>query len=277
MSALRLSLFGPFDCRDASGASIALRSRKAEAIIAYLAINRDRNHSRESLAALVWGDKADAQARANLRKTLSRMRRVLPDGGASVLATDASHVALRPESVETDVAEFEELAAAGTPETLERAAEIYRGALLAGLADCGAAYQDWLSAERRRLEELARSVLERLLDHYVVTGAVERAIQIALRLLAVDSLQEGVHRTLIRLYLFQDRIGAAIHQYELCREVLAAELGVEPAPETDKLHAEVQRKLPSGVLTAEPETDDLPERAKLIRTAWNAEPDIGLR
>ena len=52
----------------------------------------------------------------------------------------------------------------------------------------------------------------------------------ALRLIALDPLQEGVHRTLIRLYMYQDRVGAALDQYRRCRDVLKRELGVPPGP-----------------------------------------------
>src|SRR5262245_38617043 len=71
-------------------------------------------------------------------------------------------------------------------------------------------------------------VLRRLLDHYVVTGAIDRAIQIALRLIALDPLQESIHRALIRLYMYQDRVGAALDQYRRCRDVLERELDVQP-------------------------------------------------
>ncbi len=263
MSALCLSLLGPFDCRDATGANVALPTRKAQAIIAYLAMNPGKDQSRETLAALVWDDKAEEQARANLRKTLSRMRHAMPDSAAACLVANSSHVALRPDAVEVDATQFERLAAAGTPETLEQAAELYQGVLLAGFSGCGEVYDEWLSVERRRLDELAQSVLGRLLDHFVVIGAVDRAIQVALRLLALDPLQEGVHRTLMRLYVYQDRIGAAHQQYEDCRDILARELDVEPASETESLRAEVLRLLPPG---SKRETDDLPERAALART-----------
>ena len=246
MSTLSLNLFGGFDFRDTSGTSIALPTRKAEAIFTYLAMNLGKDQSREKLAALIWEEKAETQARANLRKTLSRLRQSLPDEAVDCLITGKSRVALSPDTVVVDVAQFEELAAAGTPDCLERAAQIYRATFLDGFLDCSDSFDDWAAIERRRLEELARSVLERLLEHYVITGAIDRGIQVALRLLALDPLEESVHRALIRLYLYQDRIGAAHQQYEACKDLLARELGVEPMPETDTLYAEVLRQLPDG-------------------------------
>ena len=114
-------------------------------------------------------------------------------------------------------------------------------------------------------------VLQRLLDHYVVTGGIDRAIQVALRLIALDPLQESVHRTLIRLYMYQDRVGSALDQYRRCRDLLASELGVEPAPETEGLRAELLKLLPPGAVnderTPDRESDDLPERSVVIQAA----------
>ena len=265
MTLLHLDVLGGFACRSAAGTPLIFPTRKVRALLAYLAVNAARPQRREQLAALLWGDQAEAEARANLRKTLSRLRGALPAAARDCLAAGADQIALRADLVELDALRFERLAADATPETLERAASLYRGPLLDGLDGPGEAFDDWLLTERRRLEEILQQVLHRLLDHYVVTGAIERAIQVALRLLARDPLQEGVHRALIRLYMHQDRVGSALDQYRRCRALLARELGVAPAPETERLRAELSRLLPEA--PPDPEEDDLPERGAVLQTA----------
>ena len=268
MAGLHLALLGGLECRSAGGDAIGLPSRRSGALLAYLAVQAGRPQARERLAGLLWGDRSDDRARADLRKTLSRLRRSLPDDGRDLLVVDSRHAAVRPDAVEVDVVRFERLAADGTPETLELAATLYRGELMAGLPECGEEFDAWLAAERRRLEELRYDVLRRLLDHYSVTGAVERGIQVALRLLGLDPLQESVHRTLMRLYMYQDRVGAALEQYGHCREVLGRELGVAPAPDTERLRAELLRLLPEGA-GEQParERDEVPERHDVVRAA----------
>lgn len=132
-------------------------------------------------------------------------------------------------------------------------------------------------AERRRLDEMLRDALERLLDHYVITGGIDRAIQIALRLFALDFLQEAVHRTLIRLYMYQDRVGSALDQYRRCRDLLDQELGVGPDPQTERLRAELLKLLPGDAADGDGaparERDDLPERPLLVRAAARRRPD----
>jgi DNA-binding SARP family transcriptional activator/Tfp pilus assembly protein PilF len=241
---MRISLLGPFDCRDAEGNRIVLPTRKAEAIVALLAVSCGEARTREKIAGLLWAETTEARARANLRKTVSRLKGALPRTADGCLAVGAAGLSLDPDRVEVDVRRFEELARAGTPDALQEASALYRGQFLEGLHFCSEALDDWLTVVRQNLEEGARNVFECLLNHYVVTGAIERGIEAALRLLAMDPLQEGVHRTLIRLYMHQERLGAAYRQYEACREVLARELDVAPGPETERLKAELLRRLP---------------------------------
>jgi DNA-binding SARP family transcriptional activator len=270
MTQLHLSLLGGFECCSADGVAVSFATRKVRALLAYLAATAAQSHGRSKLAALLWGDQAEAEARANLRKALSRLRESLPSEAQHCLAVDASHIAVRPDGLQIDLLLFERLVADGTPETLERAAALYRGPFLQGFAGCGEEFDEWVETERRRLDEMLQEILQRQLDHYAVTGAIDRAIQTALRLIAIDPLQENVHRTLIRLYMYQDRVGSALDQYRRCRELLARELGVEPSPETERVRAELLKLVPCAAAGAPPprrEDDDVPERAAVRASA----------
>lgn len=260
-----LALLGGFECRSADGTVCAIPNLKARALLAHLAMAPDRWLARESLATLFWEDSSTAQARTNLRKTLSRLRQTLPETLRPGLRADVQGIMLAPGVLATDVERFEQCALAHTPETLEEAVALYRGDFLQGMADCGPLFEDWVRGQRQRLEEQLLQVLQRLLDHYMVTGAIDRAVQTALRLLARDPLQEDIHRQLIRLYLYQERLGAALAQYQRCRDVLAAELGAQPAPETEQLRAQLSGLLPGAAPV--PESDDVPERREVIQAA----------
>ncbi|MCB1803913.1 MAG: hypothetical protein KDK04_11540 [Candidatus Competibacteraceae bacterium] len=266
---MQLRFLGEFKCISPAGDAIEIPNRKARALLAYLAAKPGGQFEREFLATLLWEDSGETQARTNLRKTLSRLRQALPAEMQSCLLSDTHRIALTQAGLETDVQHFERCAQMGTPETLEKADALYRGEFLQGLSGCGALFEDWVLTERRRLDELVLNVLQYLLDHFMVTGAIERAIQVSIRLLGRDPLLENVHRQLIQLYLQQDRIGSALEQYRCCRDVLARELGVEPTEETERLHALLQRQIPKkaadAVLTSE--TDDVPERKTVAQSA----------
>jgi DNA-binding SARP family transcriptional activator/TolB-like protein len=267
MTLLHVSLLGQFHCHHADGKTLVFPTRKVAALLAYLATSPGQLHSRSKLAGLLWEAMPEAQARTNLRKTLSRLQQAMPVPIQSSLVLQGQTVGLKRNTVGVDLERYERLLADGTPETLEKALALYRGPFLEGFDDCGEAFEEWLLQQRCWLDETLQQLLHRLLDHYVECGAIDAGIQLALRLLAYDPLDEGVQRTLIRLYLYQDRIGAALAQYRSCRERLAAELGVAPAMETERLKSELIAMLPNAGPELPCEGDDLPERSSVIDAA----------
>src|SRR5262245_38144511 len=237
MARLGLTLLGGFRAQLDDGQVVALPIRKAQALLAYLASPLGQAHPRDKLAALLWGDMRTAQARAALRQTLFVIRRAL--GEMLVLPLEDETVALDPAGVTVDVREFEQYVARATPESLEVGVGLYQGDLLEGLSLEEPPFEEWLIAERMRLRELALEALARLLAHHRDAGALDRAVRIAVRLLALDPLQEPVHRTLMRLYARLGRRGAALRQYQLCVAALQREVRAEPEAETKALYQEI--------------------------------------
>src|SRR5215470_19855092 len=74
---LRLTLLGGFTARLGTGTPVVLASKKAQALLAYLALRPGHAHAREKLIALLWGDSAAEQARHSLSQTLFALRRAL--------------------------------------------------------------------------------------------------------------------------------------------------------------------------------------------------------
>jgi predicted ATPase/DNA-binding SARP family transcriptional activator len=256
---VKLTLLGGFQAHVGAGAPLVLPTRKTQALLAYLALPLGQAHSRDKLATLLWGDMPDAQARGNLRHALSRIRKNLPAGVRAGLVLDGPTVALDPSVVEVDVAEFERLVADGRPPALEQIGGLYRGDLLAGLALTERPFEEWLTSERERLHELAIQGLGRLLTHQQRGGAAEPAIQTGLRLLALDPLQEPVHRTLMRLYARLGRREAALRQYQLSVDALKRELSTSPEAETTQLYQEILRSRssrPDRAAVADPAGED---------------------
>ena len=241
---LQLRLLGGFEARGATGTLLTLPTKKAQALLAYLGTRPGQPRRRDTLAALLWSETTDHQSRDSLRHALAALRKTLARDGnhASVLRVDGPTLSLDPEGIEVDVVTFERRAAEGTPEALEEAAELYRGDLLLGFGLTEPLFEDWLVAERERLREIALEALARLLAHQSRTAGTERAIRTALRLLALDPLQETVHRTLMQLYARQGRRAAALKQYQLCVDGLQRELGTEPERETKALYQELLRQ-----------------------------------
>src|SRR5262245_18751540 len=168
MGRLQLTLLGGFRARLDTDQAIVIAIKKSQALLAYLAVPLGQAHPRDKLAALLWGDMREAQARAGLRQTLFTLRKLLGDPDPLRLVGET--VALDPGLVAVDVALFEQRIAAGTRGALEHAASLYQGDLLEGLTLQEASFEEWLVAERLRLRELALEALARLLAQQRAAG-----------------------------------------------------------------------------------------------------------
>jgi DNA-binding SARP family transcriptional activator len=239
MASLKLRLLGGFELRTSAGPPVPIARKKAQALLAYLACHPGQAQPRDKLATLLWSEMDDEQARANLRKTLFVLRPPLSAVRSSLRVEDEA-VVMDAGALDVDALAFERLVREGTLPALQQAAELYRGDLLEGLAVTTPPFEEWLTAERERLRELALEALARLLAHQVKADE-PLATETARRLLALDPLQEAVHRSLIRLYARQGRRDAALRQYQSCVDTLRRELDVEPEPETRQLYQDVLR------------------------------------
>jgi DNA-binding SARP family transcriptional activator len=74
-ASLKLKLFGPPQI-ELEGAPVQVDTRKAIALLAYLAIEGG-SHGRESLAAFLWPEYEPSRAYANLRRTLWALNKAL--------------------------------------------------------------------------------------------------------------------------------------------------------------------------------------------------------
>ncbi len=242
MASLELRLLGRFEARLTSGPAIDLPTKKTQLLLAYLALPPGKKHPRHKLAALLWSDRGDEQARHSLRDALSALRKALGDVEPPPLVADRDTVSLNPAAVEVDAMTFQNLAAAGTHEDPRQACALYRGELLEGVSVRDPPFEEWLFYEREKLHDLALGAFERLLDYEREAGELEKAAATAKRLLDLNPAHEKTHRTLMRLYADQGRRAAALEQYERCRAALKRELEVEPGPETEELYQDILQR-----------------------------------
>src|SRR5262245_11916933 len=143
MATLVLKLLGGFEVYLSDGSALALSTKSGQALLAYLALTSGRRHARDKVAALLWEDRADEQARASLRQTLAVLRKALP-AEASWLNADDGYLALNQGMCEVDVVTFERLAKDDSEHALAQAAALYRGDLLEGFHWRSEGFSDWL-------------------------------------------------------------------------------------------------------------------------------------
>jgi len=68
MARLTLRLLGELRAYREGGADSAAAGRKAQALLAYVALNPKQRCTRERLASLLWSDRGEEQARHSLRQ-----------------------------------------------------------------------------------------------------------------------------------------------------------------------------------------------------------------
>jgi TolB-like protein/Tfp pilus assembly protein PilF len=228
-------------------------TRKALILLAYLAMLEGRPVSREKLAGLLWSDRSDAQARGSLRQALSSLKRLY--GDAMILA-DAGGVAIA-QGVAVDATHLIAVLDGDDLVRQSDAAILYGGPFLAGHDAPDPAAEDWLYAERERVQRAGLLLVERLADASFSTPAVRPAAsQLAQRLLAQDSAAEEAHRALMHLALAEGRTTTALRQYEACCEALHRTLSAKPEARTRELMEQARQaseKSPvAGLASPEP-------------------------
>jgi len=211
------------------------RSRRSLALLAYLALSPGA-HPRSRLAGLLWSDSSEKTALENLRYALWDLRRGLR---APVVEADRASIAWQPGDAATcDVDEFQRALRDGW---LERAIDLYRGDLLAGCElDQDTLFDDWLQAQRACLRESAAKAMCQLTDCYLTHARTTEAIALLQRLLALDPWRESSHAQLMLALALAGERSAALAQYQICRRMLAKELGTEPLPETRALYDRIR-------------------------------------
>jgi DNA-binding SARP family transcriptional activator len=253
MNALSIRVLGGFEANDGAGRAIKFHTRKAAALLAYLALSPGKEFSREHLMGLLWSDRAEAQASNSLRQALSQLRKALNGGGVSPVIASADGVSVDPEAVSTDAVEFERFAS-GKGRDRQRAVECYRGAFLADFTVRDNAFEEWRRQKAAYITSLAVDTFDDLLNEAMAGAEYDNAADLARNLLTIDPAHEGAHRALMKIHDLKGRRGAALQQYEDCRDFLLRELGVEPEAETEELRRTILsvRQRPTAPAKSEP-------------------------
>jgi DNA-binding SARP family transcriptional activator len=225
-SEIRVSLSGAFEL-SRNGESLDLAT-PAQRVLAFLALH-EHPVRRTHVAGALWLDSNEERAAGSLRSALWRIRQC----GESIV--ESAQRGLRLSStVSVDVRETVAWARrVGDPSHQVVAADVreaFAGADL--LADW---YDDWVLLERERLRQLRLHALEVLSHRLVSAGRYGEAMEVALTALRTEPLRESAHRAVISVHLAEGNRCEALRQYRSCRDLLRAQLDVEPSALMTKL------------------------------------------
>lgn len=233
---LAIRVLGPLEVL-VDGVPLVVDTRKALAMLALLAVE-GRAFAREELAAMLWPEADDESARGALRRTLSVLRASLADRW---LRVDRSSVALDPAGAWIDLVALHGAAGTTDAAALHRAAELARGAFLAGFTLRDAPdFDDWRATQASAVERAVADLLDRLARAAEVEGDIPGAVTAAARRVDLDPLDEPAQRRLMSVLARSGDRSGAIRAYRACVAVLERELGVAPLAETTELYEAVR-------------------------------------
>jgi DNA-binding SARP family transcriptional activator len=209
----------------ASLAPIAVQ-RSRLALLAILAVAGPAGLSRDRVAALLWPESNTERARGALRQALYAFRR---EPGCGDLIRGVSDLRLNPNTIRSDVADFERCLAEGQ---LEEAVELHRGVFLDGfwLRD-NAEFEHWVDTERDRIDGLYARALESLAESARSEGDREAAIQWWRRRAETDRLNDRVALAYMQALIEHGERSRALEHALSHSARVRAELELEPDAE----------------------------------------------
>ncbi len=229
---LQVSLFGKLEVKQ-NGRPVELASRPVQLLLAYLVLNADTPHRRDRLAGLLWPESDEIHARNNLRQALWRLRQAI---GEDYILADRTSVGWNPNAeYQSDVAILQRGGIEDpSADVLIRSVSVYDDILLPGF------YEDWVVLEQERWQAVFEDRMQMLMDRLCEEARWREVLEWAERWIAHGYVPEPAYRALMMAHAALGDRASVAAVYQRCTEVLARELGVEPAAETTALYERIR-------------------------------------
>ncbi len=210
-------------------------TRAAQALLIYL-LHQPHPVERERLMDLFYQASTPSQAAANLRSTLSRLRKELDP----FLAVTRQTVGIVAEAnIHIDSTTFASQAEAAA---WDAALPLYQGEFLAGFYLREAPeFEEWALVQRERLRLLAVEGLQKQVARYKRQGDYWSALQAVTQLLGIEPLLEQAHRDKMLLLARTGQRPLALQQYQTAVSIFDEELGIDLSPKTAVLYERIEQ------------------------------------
>jgi DNA-binding SARP family transcriptional activator len=224
MERLRLLTFGGLNLLvDGQATTGSATRRRRLALLALLAVARDRGLNRDKVQAYLWPESDTERARHGLSQLVYFQRRHL---GGGELFLGKKTLRLNHEVITADVWEFEDALDAGTREAAVR---LYAGPFLDGFFLRGApGFDRWADDQRNRLAQRCGQALGTLAAAASGSGDHHRALEWWRRGAELDPLDTNIVLRLVEACLAVGDRTAAARYARRHSDLLQAELGLLP-------------------------------------------------
>ncbi len=195
---------------------------------------------RDQIVDRLWPDLAPDAAVRDFKVALNALNRALeparPRGAQPFFIIRRDNLyGINPNAqIYMDVTEFEAYAEKDDIQSKQEALRLYKGEFL---ADC--LYNEWSDHRREQIKQKYLFVSESLAEQYVLEEQFDDAINLCEKILQVEPTWEVSYRLMMRAYDKKDNRSQVFYTYQRCKEILSAELGVEPTEATKNLFQEL--------------------------------------
>ncbi|MEE8657504.1 hypothetical protein CGLAMM_08990 [Acetobacteraceae bacterium EV16G] len=231
-SLLRIRLLGTMGAETSGGLSVLPVGGKTRGLLAILALSDRKPVMRKTIADLLWSNRADDLARASLRQEIHRLLVALNPLGADIVEVQRQALTLKPFLTWVDV----EKILHGGIEALQLVPSPSEG-LLTELNAIDPAFDNWLAAQRKRLD---RHVLSLYSQALAQVEDPEAMLAYAEGLLQRDTMNELGWRGRLQAYVTKGEMGKASRTCAEIMDLFNYRLGALPGPETMRLIREIQ-------------------------------------
>ena len=235
------AVLGPLEVLADDGTPIALGGAKQRLVLAALLLRAGEVVSTDSLVDALWKDDVPRTAMTSLQNAISALRKAL---GPELVVTKPPGYMLAVDGDSLDLRRFERLMReAGGREPADRARllrealDLWRGEPLAELA-----FEPFAQPELRRLEELRLVAAEEWTDAELEGGRAAELVPALESLVAQHPLRERLRGQLMLALYRAGRQADALAAYQDARRALVEELGLDPGPQLQQLHAAILRQ-----------------------------------
>lgn len=232
---IEVRLLGPLEVHIA-GVVVPVPGRRPRALLAVLALSAGQPVPVETIYRRVWGEELPGDVRGSLYTCVRRLRSALGDESIS---NDAGRYALQIDPDAVDALRFARLLdQAQRASSAERAALLREALALWGGTPFTEPLSDWLNEdEAHRLAERYLAAVQQRIDLDLAADRHADVVTELQELTASNPLRESLWA---RLLVVLDKLGRpaeALDAYERVRVRLADELGIDPSPELQGIHA----------------------------------------
>lgn len=238
-----IEVLGPLQVRG-DGGVVDVGSPRHREVLAALVVDVGRVVSSDALLERVWGDARRGASTSNLHAVISRLRGRLEAAGDGVrIATASPGYRLEADGA-VDALVFADLLArarssssagdlAAAHADLEQALALWRGPAYGDIS------LPFAEVEAARLEGQRLAACELMVDVELGLGKTGAALERLPALVGEQPLREAFRRQQMLALYRSGRQAEALEVFAQVRELLADELGIDPAPPLQELHQRI--------------------------------------